>query len=58
MRAIHAIFDRGQVDFVFDYPEMEGPVPVLVIFPDDRDELPPDESGDLNFKGDSPWREW
>lgn len=35
MRAVAAIYECGKVHFQFEYPNTEGPVAVLVIFPDD-----------------------
>lgn len=34
MRAVPAIFDNGRIFFSFCLPHYEGPVSVLVIFPD------------------------
>ena len=34
MRAIHAIYENGRVQFSFSYPDYQGPVSILVIFPD------------------------
>jgi len=36
MRAVPALYQDGRVFFHFDYPEYEGPVSVLVIFPGDE----------------------
>ena len=33
MRAIPAIYENGRVFFQYTYPDAEGPVAVLVIFP-------------------------
>ena len=57
MRALPAIYENGRVTFQFTYPEYEGPVSVLVIFPDverwedpvDRDPADPVERGDGAF---------
>ncbi len=45
MRAVTAIFEDGKIHFPFDYPDREGPVLVLVIFPDEMPEalLPSEE---------------
>ncbi len=51
MQAIHAIYENGRVAFSFDYPDYEGPVAVLVIFPD-REPWP--EDGD---PGQPQWTE-
>ena len=37
MRAVPAIYDDGRVSFSFHYPNYEGPVAIIVIFPDERD---------------------
>ena len=34
MRAMHAIYENGRVTFSFMYPDYDGPVGVLVVFPD------------------------
>lgn len=33
MQAIQGVFDEGRVSFPFCYPEYEGPLVVLVVFP-------------------------
>ena len=43
MRAIPAVYIDGKVDFTFSYPNYEGPVRILVIFPTERDEPPVEE---------------
>ena len=39
MRAIHGIYENGVVYFTFQEPDYEGPVRVLVVFPDELDGL-------------------
>lgn len=34
--AVHAIYEDGDVSFVFDTPCFRGPIQVLVIFPDEE----------------------
>ena len=46
MRAIQAIFEDGRVFFPFHYPEFEGPVSVLVIFPGYEELLETEEDPD------------
>jgi len=36
MKALQAIYNKGQIDFLFTFPETSGPVNILVIFPDDE----------------------
>ncbi|MDJ0837083.1 MAG: hypothetical protein QNK37_11245 [Acidobacteriota bacterium] len=33
MEAIHGIYEEGRVNFHYTYPETEGPVAVVVVFP-------------------------
>ncbi len=37
MKALPAIFERGRIMFPFDFPAYEGPVSVIVVFPDTVD---------------------
>ena len=46
MRALHAIYEDGKIHFTFQFPDYQGPVAVLVIFPDY-------EAYDLTDIGDS-----
>ncbi len=34
MKALQAIYENGQIDFLFTFPDTTGPVHVLVVFPD------------------------
>ncbi len=43
MRAIQALYEDGRVFFPFHDPQYEGPVAVLVIFPDEPGEETSDE---------------
>ena len=36
MKALHGIYQNGQIDFLFSFPDHPGPVNVLVIFPDEE----------------------
>ena len=51
MKAITALYQNGKVFFPFTHPECEGPVSVLVIFPDPQEEDPLEEweSEDLPY---------
>lgn len=50
MIAVHAIYEDGRIEFVFDAPRFSGPRAVLVIFPDEDVAY---ES--LDVSGGSPW---
>ncbi len=52
MISVHAIFENGKVEFVFDAPQFSGPVAVLVIFPEVEE-----GQDELEISGDSPWCE-
>jgi len=39
MKAIPAIYEHGKIFFQFSYPDTEGPVTVLVIFPPEVEEV-------------------
>jgi len=43
MKAIPAVFVNGKVFFEFAWPECEGPVGVMVIFPPERELLTREE---------------
>jgi len=47
MKAFHAIYNQGQIDFLFRFPDELGPTPVLVIFPDPCDPNREDDSDPL-----------
>jgi len=48
MKAVEAIYEKGEITFPFEVPETHGPVSILVIFPDDPvDFLEWDLEGDL-----------
>lgn len=34
MKALHGIYQNGQIDFLFAFPDTPGPINVLVVFPD------------------------
>ena len=48
MRALPAIYEQGRIMFPFDFPEYEGPVSVLVVFPSELEhyEHEPEECDD------------
>ncbi|MCB1052934.1 MAG: hypothetical protein H6510_03260 [Acidobacteria bacterium] len=58
MFALHAWYENGKIQFLFEPPAAEGPLQVLVVFPN-----PPEEPYDLEDPSsdpfsDSPWPDW
>jgi len=39
MKALPAIYEGGRVTFPFHYPDFEGPVHIMVIFPSEEEDL-------------------
>ncbi len=52
MKALQAIYQNGQIDFLFTFPETQGPVNILVIFPEQ--DIPEQEEDPLFWEG---WEE-
>jgi hypothetical protein len=55
MKSLHAIFEGGQILFPFDYPDLEGPTEVIVIFPGEDITLLSTCGDDDPWKDDIPW---
>jgi hypothetical protein len=50
MKALPAIYHEGNIQFVFNLPEIAGPISVLVIFPSQEEENPENpETDDEDF---------
>ena len=50
MKSYHAIYENGQLTFQFRMPDCEGPIAVLVVFPDLWDDTDSGDVEDLNFE--------
>ena len=54
MKAVNALYEHGSVWFLYSRPEVEGPVPVMVVFPPEvEDDLEAWDDQMADGEGDS-----